>query len=107
MLKYKSYFGNVEFDDEADIFHGEVVNISDVVTFQGKTTKELRQAFEDSINDYLEFCAATGKEPEKPFSGRLLFRTSPELHKRFVVAATKAHMSLNQWIENILNKAAT
>lgn len=107
MLKYKSYFGNVEFDDEADIFHGEVINIKDVITFQGKTTLELRQAFQDSVDDYLEFCAVTGKKPEKPFSGKMLFRTSPEIHRRLVVAAAKAHMSLNQWVENILSKAAT
>ena len=54
MMEYKEYLGKVEFDDEANIFHGEVVNIRDVITFQGQSVDELRQAFKDSIEDYLE-----------------------------------------------------
>ena len=57
MMEYKGYLGKIEFDDEANSFHGEVVNIRDVVTFAGQSVDELRQAFEDSIGDYLEFCA--------------------------------------------------
>ena len=66
MMEYKGYFAKVEFDDETDIFHGEVINLRDVVTFQGQTVDELHQAFRDSIDDYLEFCAERGEEPEKP-----------------------------------------
>ena len=57
MMEYKGYIGNVEFDDDASIFHGEVINLRDVVTFQGSTVTELRKAFRDSVDDYLEFCA--------------------------------------------------
>jgi len=56
MLKYKEYQGKVEFDEEADLFHGEVLDLRDVVTFQGKSVDELNQAFINSIDDYLEFC---------------------------------------------------
>ncbi len=66
-MQYKGYLGQVEFDDEAGIFHGEVVNIRDVITFQGKSVAELRQAFEESIEDYLAFCAERGEEPNQPF----------------------------------------
>ncbi len=69
MMKYKEYIAKVEFDDSAGLFHGEVVNLRDVITFAGKTGGELRKAFRDSVNDYLEFCKArsgltetTGKE---------------------------------------------
>lgn len=57
MMKYKGYVGKVEFDDDADLFHGEIMNTRDVITFQGRTTDELRQAFKDSVDDYLAFCA--------------------------------------------------
>ncbi len=67
----------IEFDEEANVFHGEVVNIRDVITFQGKSVEELRKAFEDSVDDYLEFCAQHNEEPEKPFSGRFTIRLSP------------------------------
>ena len=56
MMEYKGYIGHVEFDDEADIFHGEEINTRDVITFQGKTVGEIKQAFRDSVADYLEYC---------------------------------------------------
>lgn len=62
MMEYKGYFGQVEFDDEAGIFHGEIINIRDVVTFQGATVNELRKAFRDSVDDYLAFCAQRAVE---------------------------------------------
>lgn len=49
--------GRYEFDPEADIYHGELVLPQDVVTFQGQTLQELRQAMADSVADYLEFKA--------------------------------------------------
>lgn len=56
MIEYKGYLSKIGFDSESDIFHGEVINIRDVITFQGKSTEELRRALEDSVEDYLEFC---------------------------------------------------
>ena len=55
-LEYEGFVGRVEFDSEADLFHGEVINMRDVITFQGRSVKELRKAFVDSIEDYLVFC---------------------------------------------------
>lgn len=66
-MKYKNYTGHVEFDDETKIFHGEVLGIKDVVTFQGITVDEIAQAFKDSVNDYLAFCKERGEEPDRPF----------------------------------------
>ena len=68
MMEYKGYIGKVEFDDEAEIFHGEVINTRDVITFQGTTVAEIKQAFHDSVEDYLDFCTQLGHEPEKPFT---------------------------------------
>ncbi len=66
MMKYKGYEARVQFDDEAGLFHGEVVNLRDVITFQGTSVAELRAAFRDSVDDYLEFCASRGEQPAKP-----------------------------------------
>ncbi|HAC15526.1 MAG TPA: hypothetical protein DCE78_06220 [Bacteroidetes bacterium] len=55
MLEYKGYHGKVEFDEKEGIYHGEVLNIRDVVTFQSKTEDEIQKAFEESVDDYLEF----------------------------------------------------
>jgi predicted HicB family RNase H-like nuclease len=56
MVQYKGYTGHVEFDDEAGLFHGEVLDLRDVITFQGESVEELEQAFRDSIDDYLDCC---------------------------------------------------
>ncbi len=65
MMSYKGYNGYAVYDDEAHIFHGELVGIRAVITFQGTTVAELEQTFKDSINDYLNWYKKRGKEPEK------------------------------------------
>ncbi len=64
MMRYKEYIGDVEYDDRAKIFHGEVVNTRDGITFQGTTVEELEQAFRDSIEDYLSWCREEAVQPE-------------------------------------------
>ena len=101
-MEYKGYVAEVEFDEKADIFHGEVINLRDVVTFEGETVGELRKAFQDSVDDYLEFCAERGEEPEKPYSGRFVVRIEPELHRRIAVEARKRGMSINALVGEAL-----
>ena len=103
-MEFKGYRAHVEFDDDADIFHGEVINIRDVITFQGKSVDELRQAFEDSVEDYLAFCAQRGEEPEKPFSGRFTVQLSPEQHRKVILAAEKAGKGVDKWIAEVLDQ---
>lgn len=104
-MEYRGYFGKVEFDDEAGVFHGEVINLRDVITFDGKTVEELRQAFRDSVDDYLEFCASRGEDPENPYSGNFVIRVDPELHKSIAVEAGKRGKTLNSWVAEALAKA--
>ena len=68
MMEYKGYIGKVEIDEEAGILHGDVINIRDVITFEGATVDEVQKAFRESVDDYLDFCAQRGESPEKPFS---------------------------------------
>lgn len=105
MMEYQGYLGKVEFDDAAAIFHGEVVNTRDVITFQGESVSELTQAFRDSVDDYLAFCRERGEAPEKPFSGQFVTRISPELHRQVNLAATVSGKSLNAWITEQLQAA--
>lgn len=105
MMKYKGYIAHVKFDDEASIFHGEVINTRDVITFQGTTVEEINQAFIDSIEDYLEFCKERGEEPERPYSGKFNIRLDPELHQKASIAAVEHGKSLNQWVADTIKKA--
>ena len=105
MLEYKAYIGHVEFDSDADIFHGEVINTKDVITFQGSSVKEIHQAFQDSIDDYLAFCAERGEEAERPFSGKLNLRLKPELHRIAYITAKQHDLSLNSWLNKAIEAA--
>jgi predicted HicB family RNase H-like nuclease len=107
MMSYKSYEAVVEYDEDADIFHGEVINMRDVITFQGKSVSELKRAFAASVEDYLAFCKQRGEEPEKPFSGQFVVRTEPALHKAMFSAAKRAGLSLNRWVTAALERAVS
>lgn len=107
MMEYKGYFAKVQFDDEANIFHGEIINLRDVITFEGETVEELRKAFNDSVEDYLEFCAERGEDAEKPYSGKFIVRVDPELHKTIAIQARKNGKNLNAWVNETLLKNAT
>lgn len=106
MMNYKGYAAKVEFDDEAMIFHGEVIGIRDVVTFQGKSIKEIEKAFHDSVNDYLDLCKERGETPDKPFSGKFVVRVSPEIHRKVYVSAKKSGQSINAWLNKNLQRIA-
>ncbi len=104
MMKYKGYTGHVEYDDEAKIFHGEVLGIKDVVTFQGTSVDEIEQAFKDSVDDYLAFCAERGEEPDRPFSGKFNLRIPPKLHAKLSIEAHLHGESLNNYITKVLQR---
>ncbi len=99
MMEYKNYIGEVMYDSEAHLFHGEVINTRDVITFQGKTVDELETAFRESIDEYLEWCAEDGIAPDKPYSGRFNIRIPPELHKDIAITAKRKKISINKFVE--------
>ena len=72
--------GKVEFDDEADIFHGEVIRLRDVITFQERTVDKVKGAFRESVDDYLAFCAKRGEEPKRPLTGKFMVRIPSPLY---------------------------
>ena len=104
MFTYKGYIGKVDYDEEAGIFHGEVINTRDVITFQGKSVAELKGSLKDSVEDYLEFCKESGEEPDRPFSGKFIVRIPPEVHREAFLRARKAGKSLNAWTREAIEK---
>ena len=97
-MKYKGYTGKAEYDDDAEVFCGEVMGLRDVVTFRGTSVKELQKSFRESIDDYLAFCERMNKVPDVPASGKLILRIPPELHSYAAVTAKSKGMSLNSWV---------
>lgn len=105
MIEYKGYRATVDFDGEARVFYGEVIDLNDVITFQGESVKELEQAFHDSVDDYLEFCKERGEKPEKPFSGKFVVRVSPALHRAITLRAAERKESINTYVNDVLEEA--
>jgi predicted HicB family RNase H-like nuclease len=105
-MTHEGYLATVEIDEGAGVMHGRVVNARAVLTFEGTTLAELRIAFADTIADYREWCAERGAEPEKPYSGTLSLRLTPELHRRIAEQAAKAGESINQVIADRLEEIA-
>jgi predicted HicB family RNase H-like nuclease len=105
MMEYKGYNGKIAIDEDTGVLHGEVINIRDVITFKGRTVEELRHAFEESVDDYLAFCAQRVEEPDKPFSGKFLVRLPVELHRQAYIKAKLADKSLNNWVAGVISTA--
>lgn len=105
-MTYSGYHARIEFDAEDELFFGKIAGISDVVGFHGDSVAELKKAFHEAVDDYLETCKSIGKEPQRPYSGKMMFRVAPEVHRRAALAAELSGKSLNQWAEEALEKAA-
>lgn len=95
MLEYKKYRGTVEYIEDAKLFHGVVLGIKDVITFQGTTPEEIEAAFRESIDDYLAFCAERGEEPDRPYSGKFVARIPEMLHRAVAEYAQSNGESIN------------
>jgi len=107
VIEYKGYVGVFEFDEELGQFHGYVVNTKDVISFYGSSVDELKAELQNSVEEYLAFCAEIGKEPEKPFSGKLSLRTTPEIHRRIAIHAARRRVSMNSFVESVLASAVS
>lgn len=105
-LVYKSYAARIEFNSQDECFIGHIAGIKDVVGFHGETVSELKAAFEEAVNDYLETCKIVGKTPQKPYSGKLMLRIRPEVHAAVATAAELSGKSINQWASEALNREA-
>ena len=104
MMEYKGYYGSVHYDDDDQVFHGKLEFIRSLVTYEGTDVQNLRAAFEESVDDYLELCAEEGKEPETPFKGSFNVRTGPDLHRKAMLLAKFKGTNLNSVITEALEK---
>ena len=105
IISYKGYDGRFKYDPDADFYRGEVMLLKDAVTFQGRSLDELKQSLADSVEGYLDTCAKTGREPEKPLCWSLDVRMDPQALQRLAIEAVRKGVPLNDLAADILNKA--
>ncbi|WP_313083893.1 type II toxin-antitoxin system HicB family antitoxin [Atlantibacter sp.] len=105
-MTYKGYAAKIEYSDEDLCFVGHVAGIRDVIGFHADNVAGLRKAFEEAVDDYIDYCTERGREPLRPASGKISLRISPEIHSAINIAAEVSGKSVNQWINDTLSKAA-
>lgn len=103
-MKYKNFIGSVQYNANDEVFHGKIEFITDLVTFEGTTVAELKNAFHEAVEDYLELCEEVGKQPEKSLNGVFNVRVKPELHKKAAIVAIEKKTSLNQVVMEALSQ---
>ena len=105
-MEHRGYVGSAQFSEADGVFHGRVQGIRDVVSYEGTSVAALRADFEAAVDDYLAMCAERGEEPERPFPGKFLVRTSPDVHRAIATAVAREGKSLNAWVAEALRRAA-
>lgn len=104
-MTYKGYTARIDYDNRDDIFIGRLLGITDIVSFHAETVADLKHEFEVAVDHYITSCKQLGKTPQKPVSGKIMVRMTPELHRSALVAAEAAGKSLNQWAEEVIAAA--
>ena len=104
-MSYKGYIGTVEYSEEDGCLFGRIAGICDSISYEGESVAEIKLAFNEAVDDYLEHCTNTGKEPNKPYSGKFVLRIAPSLHAQLAVKAQARGKSLNQFATEVLSQA--
>lgn len=104
-LNYKGYTAKIEFDPQDNILFGNIIGIRDTVGFHGESVNELKEAFHEAVDFYLESCKKAGRKPNKPFSGKFLVRVDSSLHGKIAATAAHSGKSLNKWVVDMLEQA--
>lgn len=104
LLQYKGYYGTAEFSPDDEVFFGKIAFIRSLVLYQAENAKELKQAFQEAVNDYLETCKDQGIEPEKPCKGSFNVRVGEELHSKTAIFAEQHNTSINNVVKEALEK---
>ena len=102
VLVHKGYSGIVKYSPDDEVFFGKLEAIVDLVTFEGETAKEIKAAFIEAVESYLETCAQVGKQPDKPYTGTFNVRVNTDLHRKAALLSRQKNISLNQLVGEAL-----
>jgi len=106
-LHYRDYIGTVTFSEEDSVFHGKVMGIKALISFEGNSVSAITTDFHNAVDEYLKFCAHNGKEPEKPYKGSFNIRIGTDLHRKATLAASSRGISLNTLVENAIRQSVS
>ena len=104
ILEYKGYYADIHFSANDEVFFGKLIGISDLVSFEGNSVNELKEAFKEAVEDYLETCQEIGKEPDKTYKGTFNVRVPTEIHRQAALIAALKKVSLNDFVKSALEE---
>lgn len=104
ILNYKDFQGSVHFSSEDEVFYGRVLGISDLISFEGESVTELKDAFKEAVEDYIDLCKSIDKKPMKSYKGTFNVRIKPDLHQLLARKSNELGLSLNQFVENAIKE---
>ena len=103
ILKYKDFIATVQYSEEDEAFIGHIEGITSMVSFEGQSVNELKRAFEEAVESYLDFCRRKGiTEIQKSYAGAFNVRVNPDLHRRAALTAKKMGTTLNAFIKKAI-----
>lgn len=102
---YKGYTAKIEYSAEDGCLIGRLLGINDIITFEGESVEEIHKAFEEAVDDYLDFCAKAGHAPQKPYSGKIMLRVPPEAHARLAAQSEISGKSINALVVEALHQS--
>lgn len=105
ILEYKGYYASLRFSSEDEVFYGKLLGIDDLVNFEGASVRELKKAFHEAVDDYLETCKELGKEPNKTYKGTFNVRLTTDLHRQAALYAAMHNVSLNDFVRTAIDYA--
>jgi predicted HicB family RNase H-like nuclease len=101
-LKYQDYTATIHYSADDEVFFGKVIGINDLITFEGISVAELKDAFKEAMEDYIETCKSIGKSPDKTYKGVFNVRVSAGLHKKAAIFALQHRITLNDFVKTAL-----
>lgn len=107
MMNHRGFAAHIEYSEDDGCFVGHIAGIRDVIGFHGESVADLRTAFKEAVDDYLETCKKLGQEPNRPYSGQFRLRLDPGLHARAAMVAESRGKSLNAWVSDVIEKSVS
>ena len=104
VMTVDGYHAKIEYDEDLDLFRGEILGLSGGADFYGKNPKELRVEFKKSLQVFLAVCKEKGIDPRRHFSGKFNLRIPPELHERLAIVAQAQGKSINSLAQEALQE---
>ena len=102
VLTYKSFIGSVYFSTEDSVFFGKLEGINDLITFEGETVQELKDAFHYVVDEHIKDCEAENIPVKKSYRGSFNVRITPDLHRKAATSAKMLGTTLNNFVKEAI-----